>query len=132
VLRAARSGRKNSPSAHHRTTLSSCIFAIKARRPINNNLLNSNISSTCPHNMMNFDPLTAARLASFEHPSKFQQVSRLGFVTAPTSFSGGQPNFAQCLTISWADTLLYIYIYIHFWWLLPPNGILPGAKIIAI
>ena len=34
---------------------------------------------------------------SLGHPSKFKRVSRLGFVTAPTSLSGGQPNFAQCL-----------------------------------
>jgi len=28
-----------------------------------------------------------------------------------------------CLAFSWAGTL-----YIHLWWLLPPNGILPAAK----
>jgi len=33
-------------------------------------------------------------LASLGHPSKFQPVSRLGFVTAATSLNGGQPNFA--------------------------------------
>jgi len=32
-------------------------------------------------------------------------------------------NFAGWLAVSWAETL-----YIHFWELLPPNGILPGAK----
>jgi len=37
--------------------------------------------------------------------------------------SGSQPNFARCLAVSWAGTL-----YIHFWGLLPCNGILPGAK----
>ena len=57
------------------------------------------------------------------HPSKFQRVSRLVFVTTPTSLNRGQPNFARCLAVSWADTL-----YIHFWRLLPPNRILPGAK----
>jgi len=52
--------RQKSPSGHHRTTLSGYIFAIKAR--IDNrkkNLLSSNISSTCPHNMVNFGPLAA-------------------------------------------------------------------------
>jgi len=47
------------------------------------NLLNSNISSTCPHNMLNFHPLTAEirdQLASLGHPSKFQWVLHLGFV----------------------------------------------------
>jgi len=46
--------RKKSPSAHHRTILWGYIFSIKVC--INNpekNLLNSNISSTCPHNMVN-------------------------------------------------------------------------------
>ena len=48
------------PSKHHCTILSSCIFTTKAY--INNqkkNLLNSNTSSTCPHNRVNFSPLTA-------------------------------------------------------------------------
>ena len=51
---------KKSPSRHHRTTLSGHIFTTKAC--IDNrkkNLLSSNISSLCPHNMVNFDPLTA-------------------------------------------------------------------------
>jgi len=59
----------------------------------------------------------------FGHPSKFQRVLRLGFVTAATSFTGGQPNFARCLAVSWAATLC-----IHFWGLLPPDGITPRAK----
>ena len=52
--------RQKSPSGHHRTTLSGYIFATKAH--IDNrkkNLLSSNISSTCPHNMVNFGPLVA-------------------------------------------------------------------------
>jgi len=51
--------RQKSPSAHHRTTLSRCIFATKA--PINNRkkLLSSNISSRCHHNMVNFGPQAA-------------------------------------------------------------------------
>ena len=49
---------KKSPSGHHPTTLSGYIFATKAC--IDNpkkNLLSSNISTTCPHNMVNFGPL---------------------------------------------------------------------------
>jgi len=52
--------RKKSPSGHHPTTLSGYIFTTKAC--IDNqkkNLLSSNISSTCPHNMVNFGPLVA-------------------------------------------------------------------------
>jgi len=63
------------------------------------------------------------RFRSLRHPSKFQRVSRLAIGTATTSLNGGQPNFAACLAVSWAGTL-----YIHFPGLLPPNGILLGAK----
>jgi len=63
------------------------------------------------------------RLTSLGYPSKFQRVSRLGFVTALTSLNGSQPNFAWCLAVSWDGTL-----YIHFRRLLRFNGILPGAK----
>jgi len=55
---AENTGCKTSPSVHHHTTLSGYIFATKAC--VNNrkkNLSNSNISSTCPHNMVNFGPL---------------------------------------------------------------------------
>ena len=56
------------------------------------------------------------------HPSKFQRLSRLGFVTAVTSLNGSQPNFARCLAVSWAGTL-----YIHFGGCCPRYVILPGA-----
>ena len=57
---AANTGRKKSPSRHHRTNLSGHIFVTKAC--VDNrkkNLLSSNISATFPHNMMNFGPLAA-------------------------------------------------------------------------
>jgi len=51
---------KNLPSGDHRTTLSGYIFGNKALLTIGKmNLLNSNISSTCPRNMVNFGPLAA-------------------------------------------------------------------------
>ena len=56
--------RQKSPSGHHRTTLSGYIFATKPR--IDNrekNLLSSNISPTCPHNMVNFSLLAAEILS---------------------------------------------------------------------
>jgi len=66
VLHAARckcrtqKSRQKSPSGHHPTTLSGYIFVTKAcidsRKK---NLLSSNISSTCPYNMVNFGPLAA-------------------------------------------------------------------------
>ena len=39
------------------------------------------------------------------------------------SIDNQKPNFARCLAVSWAGTL-----YIHFRVILPPDGILPGAK----
>ena len=101
VLRAARwkyrtqKSRQKSPSRHHRTTLSGYIFATKAH--INNrekNLLSSNMSSTCPHNMVNFSPLTAEIVREFGAPL---QIST-GFESLQpycTAFSSGrQPNYA--------------------------------------
>jgi len=92
---------KNLPSTHHRTTLSGYIFATKA----------------CIDSWKNISPEYGElrsikvwdRLASLAHPSKFQRVSRLGVVTAPTSLNGYQANFARCSAVSWAGTL-----YIHF------------------
>jgi len=66
VLHAARckcrtqKSRQKPPFGHHPTTSSGYIFATKAC--IDNqekNLLSSNISSTCPHNTVNFGPLAA-------------------------------------------------------------------------
>ena len=54
--------------------------------------------------------------------NKFQRVSHLGFVTAPTSLNGGELNFARCLAICCAGTLC------TFWGPLAPNRILPCAK----
>jgi len=91
---------------------------------VGKNLLNSNISSTCSHNMVNFGPL-AAEISSrvWGTLARFQRLSGLRFVTAPTSLNGNRPNFTRCLAISWGGTL-----YIHFRELLSHNRILPGAK----
>ena len=106
---AGNTGCKKSPSGHHRTTLFGYIFATKAC--IDNrkkNLLSSNISSRCPHNMVNLGPQTATSVREFETPSKFQPLSHLCFVTAATSLTGGQPNFAGCLAVSWAGTHTFL------------------------
>jgi len=60
---------------------------------------------------------------SLRHPSKFQWVSRLAFITAATSLTGGQPNFAQCLAVSWAGTL-----YIRLQGLLPLTEFCPVTR----
>jgi len=51
---------------------------------IGKNLLNSNVSPTCPHNMVNLIRPTSGwdPLASLRYPCKFPRVSRLGSVTA--------------------------------------------------
>jgi len=43
----------------HNFALSAYIFATKARIDNRKNLLNSNVSPTCPNNMVNFGPLAA-------------------------------------------------------------------------
>jgi len=67
------------------------------------------------------------RFGSLGDPSKFQRVSRLGYVTAQTSLNGGQPNFARCLVVSWAGTLHceskkgchpnHSYNFVISWWI---------------
>jgi len=84
--------RKNSPSGHHHTTLSGCIFATEARIDNWKNLLSSNIPSTWPHNM-NFDPLAAEiGLVVWGTSANFNKFC-LGSVTAQHSSTGYQPNF---------------------------------------
>jgi len=116
--------RKKSPYGHHRSTLSGYIFATNVHDDNRKKFINSNIFPTCSHDIVKFGPL-AAEIGSlvWGTPSKFQRVSRLGFVTAATSLNGGQPNFARCLTVSCSGI-----VYMHFGGLLPPNGILPAAK----
>jgi len=100
---------KKSASAYHRITLSGYIYA---------NIKHQYL----PHTSSQYGELRPTsswdRFGCLAHPSKFQRVSRLGFVTAATSLNKSQPNFARCLAVS----------YIHFRGLLPHNGILPGEK----
>ena len=75
---------KNLTSGQYRTTLSSYIFATKAR--IDNrkkSLLNSNISPTCPYNMVNFG-LLVAQIVSLVWGTQvnFNRFLRLGSCTA--------------------------------------------------
>ena len=70
-------------------------------------MLNSNISPTCPHEMVNFGPLTAEVCwRVFGTPANFNgfRVSASLHVTAGTSLNGGQPNFARYLAVSWSGT----------------------------
>ena len=86
---------------HHSKTVSGYIFATKTST-IQTKLV--------PHNTVNFDPLALAAEIGWRvcHPSKFQRVSRLYFVTvtALTSLNGGQSNFARCLAVGWYIILM--------------------------
>jgi len=58
-----RKSRQKSPSGHHSTTLSSYLRNYGTYRQSEKNLLSSNISSTCPHNMVNVGPVAAEILS---------------------------------------------------------------------
>ena len=88
--------RQKSPSGHHRPTLSGYMFASKAC--IDNrkkNLLSSNISSTCPHNMVNFGPL-AAEIVSlvWGTPANFNGFRVLAALLHGTLLVGVSPTAA--------------------------------------
>jgi len=115
---AKNTGRKNrqkSPKIRHLRTiaqLSRAVFSqLRHVSTIGKNLLNSNIIVL--HTFSQYGELQPIsdwdRFTSFGHHSKFQRLSRVGFVTAATSLTGCQPNFARCLAVSWAGIL-----YIHF------------------
>jgi len=56
---AENTGRKKSRSEHHRTTLSGYILATNAHIDNRKNMLSSNTSSRCPHNMVNIGSIAA-------------------------------------------------------------------------
>jgi len=94
---------KTSPSRHHRTTLSGCIFSTKAYIDSRKNMFNSNISSTCPDNMAKFSPL-AAEISSGDWgtPADFN-----GFrvcLRCCSDVAHRRPT-RFCLVVSWAGTL---------------------------
>jgi len=63
VLRAANTGRKKIAKSRHLDTIPQLCRAISSQlrhvSTIGKNLLSSNMSSTCPRNMVNFGPLAA-------------------------------------------------------------------------
>ena len=75
--------RKKVAKNRHLGTIAQLCRAISSQlrhvSTIEKNLLNINMSSTCPHNMVNLGPLTAEIGSTiWGHPCKFQLVSRLG------------------------------------------------------
>jgi len=77
----------------HPTTLSGYIFATKATIDNRKNFLSSNISSTCPHNMVNFDPLAAEIISGvWGTPAAFKGFCVLAALLH--GMYGRQPDFA--------------------------------------
>ena len=61
-------------------------------------------------------------VGEFWAPRQISTGFATGFVAAAMSLTGGQPNFARCVAVSWAGTLY------TFWGLLSPNGIFSASK----
>jgi len=95
-----------------------------AYRQSEKNLLNSNTSFTCPHNMVNFGPLTAETgWLVWGTPANFNGVRVLALLQRRRS-----TEINETLHDVWlSDGLVY---YIYFRGLLPRNEILSGAKFI--
>jgi len=98
---AGNTGRKKSPSAHHRTNFSGYIFGTKAC--IDNrkkNLLNSNTSSTCQANMVNLGLLTG-RLRSVGEFCASLQIS--------TGFASRQRYCTSLYTLNHKNATFFDY-----------------------
>ena len=110
---AGNTGCKNDAKNRHLCTITQLWRAESSQlrhvSTIGKRLLNSNLLHTSPQYSELRPTCGWDRFGSLLHPSKFWPVSRLFFVTAVTSVTGGQPNFARCLAVSWA-AILYIHI----------------------
>ena len=95
------------------------------------NLLNRNISSRCPHNMANFDPLTAEIISGVRgSPANFN-----GFHVLPSLLQQRRsPEANQTLHDVWLSSGLvhYIYIGIYIFGALAPKGIFTLCPSLAI
>jgi len=127
---AENTGRKKVAKNRHLITIAQLCRAISSQRKhvstIGKNFLSSNISSTCPHNMVNFGRLTAEiRWRVCGTHANFN-----GFRVLPSLLQRRRlPEANQTLrdvrpmAVSWPGTL-----FIHFRDIWPPDGILPRAK----
>jgi len=99
------------PSGHHRTTVSGWIFSTKACIDCRKKKFVK--QQYFLHMSPQYDRPTSGWdwFRSLGHPCKFQRVSHLGFVTATTLFTGGQPNFAGCW--AFAEGATYIWLGGH-------------------
>jgi len=111
---------KNSPSEQYRTICRA--VSSHLRHCVDNwKLLNNNISSTCPHNMKNLGPPTAAICwPVWGTPANFNGFSILPSLLQRRCSSAVN----QTLHNVWLSPALAHYIYIS----LAPHGIFPDAK----
>jgi len=120
--------RKNSPKIRHLGTIEQLCRAASSQlrhiSTIGKKVLNSNNSSTCSHNMVNFDPALTAEigLPVWVTPANINGFSVLASLLHRRR-SRDVNQILHHVQVSWAGTL-----YTHFRGLLPPNGILAGAK----
>jgi len=127
---AENTGRKNRKKIRHLRAIAQICRVISSQlrhvSTTEKNLLNSNISSTCPHSMVNFGPLTAEIDSGvWGTPANFNGFRVLALLLQRRRST--QVN--QTLHDVWPSPALVDYI--HYWGLLPPNGILPRAKFTA-
>ena len=118
-------GRKNWQSSQHPTTLSGYIFANKVCIDNRKNLLNSNISSTYPDNMVNFGALAAEICwRVWAHPANFNRFRVFASLLQRRRSPDAMPTKLGRLSrlLRW-----YTVTYIHFGGF-APNRIFPIAK----
>ena len=114
-----RKNRQNSPSGHHRTTFSGCIFATKARIDNRKKTIKQQCFLHVCRNLANFGRLTEFGLPVWGIPANFNGFRVLSSVLQRRR----SPEANQTLHDVWPSPPLVHYI--HFWGLLPLTGFCP-------
>ena len=122
--------RKSPKSRHLRTIVQLCqAVSLQLRHvsTIGKKLLSSNVSPTCPHNMVNFGPL-AAEIVSLVWGTQVISTGLAFWLRYCSDVAQRKsPNFARCLAVSWvwyrewnygtfADGATYIRLGGHHVW----------------
>jgi len=120
--------RKKSPKIGHLRTIAQICRTISSQRrhvsTIGNKLVKQQFLFHMSSQYGELQPISGWYWStSLGHPSKFQRVSGIDFVTAPTSLNGGQPKCTVFGRILGCYTM-----YTFSGALAKPNRILPGAK----
>ena len=125
---AENTGRKNDAKTRHLGTIAQLcrvnIFATKACIDNRKNLLNGNISSICPHNILNFGILTAEICWRVWAPQ--QILTGFAFWLRYCSDVAQRKSTKFCTMFG--RRLAWYTLYTHFRQLLSPDVILPRVK----